>query len=377
MTPMISRAKRLTAPVFILLLALTAAAQDASRVLQLTVGYNTLKNSTTLTAEKRAELEALEQKAREANAAGRYGEAMKHLYHGMAVIRGEEWTPWRALGAALALKVSPAVLEPGQTVRLEMVQLFAPDEKPEGKVTAAVSLLPLKDELPEKALKTLGALTPDWSAAPLVSDAKIPDVDDGNYRLAVTLNAEGSKPITKAAPVHIERGLAARVAALKARVEKVQARINGNGNGGPPASLPSIEYRIALYELAAASAVNLERVTSRRSFRMPKRSWARSKPAAIRLPRCAATSARPTAPRWTMPYSPTGSSCPRATTRRSRIRSSLLFMAWAAMKTATSTTMPAARSRRRRSAADTSWPAPRAANRLPCTWARPSRTCST
>src|SRR5436190_847088 len=92
---------------FALLLPLAASvrAQDAAQVLSTSVVFDTLMNSATLTAEQGAEAGRLGTMARESAAAGRYGEAMKELTHGMAVVRGTPWTPMTALGAALTMKL--------------------------------------------------------------------------------------------------------------------------------------------------------------------------------------------------------------------------------------------------------------------------------
>lgn len=73
-----------------------ARAQDAAQVLRVSVGYGTMKNTPTimarLTPETRAEVERLEKLARTANTEGKYGDALKHMYHAMSLLRGTEWT---------------------------------------------------------------------------------------------------------------------------------------------------------------------------------------------------------------------------------------------------------------------------------------------
>src|SRR5512138_1877929 len=85
--------------VFLLACAGLAVAQDAGQVLRLSVGFNSLKNSlkaeNKLSGDQLAEIERLGEMARQASAAGRYGEALKHMYHGIALMRGQAWTPGR------------------------------------------------------------------------------------------------------------------------------------------------------------------------------------------------------------------------------------------------------------------------------------------
>src|ERR1022692_764793 len=96
--------KRSLGILFLCLLAATVFAQqipqaDAPRVLSTNVSFGTVKNATwpRLSDEAKAEVTRLEQAARAANSAGKYGEAMRNLHHAMAVIRGEKYTPLTAL----------------------------------------------------------------------------------------------------------------------------------------------------------------------------------------------------------------------------------------------------------------------------------------
>ncbi len=241
------------------LLALTVAAQDSGQVLRLSVGYNTLKNSTALSDEKRAEIERLEKLAFEANTARRYGDAIKYLTQAMAVIRGQQWTPGRALTAALTVKLSRAMVEPAETVSLQIGQMFALDEKIPSKLSATIELR--KGNEPVKTLKSVAAISPDFIASPTRIEVSIPDVEAGNYRLALTLTYDGAaEPISKTVALHIERGLAAKFAAAKARADKLAARLRAEKREALLAALPSAQYRLRLFEMAAASEINFDRI---------------------------------------------------------------------------------------------------------------------
>ncbi len=88
---MTSLMKRYALISFVFILAAAAVsvrAQDAAQVLRVSVGYNTLKNSTALSPEKRAEVDRLGKLAQEATAARKYGEALKHYYHAITLMRG-------------------------------------------------------------------------------------------------------------------------------------------------------------------------------------------------------------------------------------------------------------------------------------------------
>ena len=75
-------------------------AQDASQALRLSVGFRTAKNSVPMSEEKRKQVEDLEAKARAAAGAQKFGEAIKHYSHGMALMRDQPWTPARAMTTA-------------------------------------------------------------------------------------------------------------------------------------------------------------------------------------------------------------------------------------------------------------------------------------
>jgi predicted esterase len=241
-------------------------AQDSGQVLRVSVGYGTMKNTPSimakLTPEVRADVDRLGELAKTANSEGKYGDALKHLYHAMALMRGAEWTPARALTSALTVKLDRAMLDPGDKVAVQIGQMFALDEKPGGKLTAVVSLQKLKGDETVKDLKSFDSLEPDFMAHPLSAEVIVPDVDAGNYRIAVRIQI-GGEPIIKYATIHIERGLAAQFAAAKARAAKIEASLKAKHQNGLAAAVPSAEYRISLFELAGAGEINVDRIDFR------------------------------------------------------------------------------------------------------------------
>src|SRR5215213_2600676 len=249
--------------------AVAVAAQDAGQVLRLSVGYNslynTLKDSPKKDEAMLAKVESLGKAAREARQAGKHGEALKHYYHAIALMRGTEWTPERALATALTLKPERAMLEPDQTVSVRVGQLFQLDEKPQGKLAVSLALLRARGDEPVAVLKLLDSFD---LGAPLVADVTIPSVENGTYRLAIILKPAAQSPssagaapgpIIKAATIRVERGLPRRVAAAKARAEGVASGLKGSKQ--PLAhELASAQYRIGLFDLASAGEIAPERV---------------------------------------------------------------------------------------------------------------------
>src|SRR5262245_15216179 len=87
-----------------LLVATPSLAQDASQVLALSVSFGTLKNSTKMTDAMREEVTQLETQARTASRERRYGDAIRIYNRAMATLRGQAWTPSRAMSIAMRLR---------------------------------------------------------------------------------------------------------------------------------------------------------------------------------------------------------------------------------------------------------------------------------
>jgi len=245
-------------------ITMVAAAQDAGQVLRVSVGYGTLKNTpeiiAKLTPEKRAEVDRLGDLAKQANAAGKYGDALKHLYHAMAIMRGMEWTPARAFASALTLKTDKMMLEPGQPVVVKLVQIYSPDEKLQGKLTGSIALMKMTGDERLKEIKTLDAVEPDLAAHPFATEITVPEIEPGNYRISLKLQMAAGEPVVKNATVHIERGLAAQVEAAKARAAKLEGILKAKNQDALLAVLPSALYRISLFDLANKGEINFDRI---------------------------------------------------------------------------------------------------------------------
>ncbi|HJQ24479.1 MAG TPA: alpha/beta fold hydrolase [Blastocatellia bacterium] len=250
--------------VFLLTLTALAVAQDAAQVLRLSVGFNSLKNTlkaeNKLSGDQLAEVERLGELAKQANAAGRYGEALKHMYHGIALMRGQAWTPQRALSAALTFKVDHAMLEPNEPFTVRIGQIYALDEPLAGKLNGTVALLPLKGDERLKEWNTIDNVEADFTRQPLEAKILAPDVPPGNYRLALKLQAPAGEPMVKTITVHVERGLSAQVTSLKQRAAKLEADFTAKQRTALLAALPSVRYRLSLYDLASAGEIGFERL---------------------------------------------------------------------------------------------------------------------
>ncbi len=245
--------------IFLALFLLPAFAQDASQVLRMSVGFNTLKNSVKLSDEKKTELVAIEAKAQIANSEKRYGDALRYLSQGMALMRGQNWTPAQALNTALQMKLDRVLADPGDTVKLTLTQLFALEEPINGKLRSKLMIGSAKNkEMIE--LKTLADVTGDFAANPLTVEVKLPELADADYFLTLSLKTAADEPITKSASLQVSRGLAAMQKVLRDRAAKA-----ANAASQKPElirALAAVDYHLSIPELVSAG-----QITGSRDFR--------------------------------------------------------------------------------------------------------------
>jgi predicted esterase len=260
------------AGLFVLTLGPVIYAQDAGMVLRTSVTYRTQRNTLQLTEEQRQQADQLARDAAQAGQAGKYGDAVRAYYHGLAVMRGVAWTPAFEFAAGLQGHLDHAVVDPGKPITVTLSPLYS-SSGTGTKLTGSLFLIPLKKDgaaersaaersAAEKsaAEKSLGpAIAFDYAATPFSTKINLPSEVVGDYTIEVRLAPEGEplgpaarSGLVKTLPVHIEplAGLAER---LRNRLAK-----NGDKNGARsnPAQ-PSAEYALALYERADRGEVNL------------------------------------------------------------------------------------------------------------------------
>jgi predicted esterase len=230
-------------------------AQDASQVLRLSVGFGTLKNSVAMDEAKKKQIAELEAKAQTANREKRYGDALRHLQHGITLMRGMTWTPPRALTAALQMKADRVIADPGEVVKLSVTQIFALEEPLAGKLRGALTIAPAKskDAQAVKELKSLGEVGSDFTAQPLNLEAKLPELEDGEYTLALVLKPAAGEAITKTATIHLARGLTAQQAALRARSSEAARKFSTNAE--LLRALAAVDYHLSLPELVSSGQI--------------------------------------------------------------------------------------------------------------------------
>ncbi len=240
-----------------------SAAQDADQVRRVSVGYRTLRNTGELTsklsAEALAQVDLLAQMAAKANTDGKHGDALKHYFHAMAMLRGQEWTPLRALGAGLTVKLDRQMLEPGASFTLRLGQLFALDKSPDGRLKGAVVLIKAGEQQPLSELKALDQIEPDFITRAFTTQVAVPDVAAGNYRVVVRLSGAGAETVEKSATVHIERSLASKFSTARERAARLETKLKPT-EASLVSAYHSARYRIALYDMADRGEINFERI---------------------------------------------------------------------------------------------------------------------
>ena len=226
-------------------------AQDASLVLRTSVTYRTQRNSLQLSDAQKQEADRLAQEAQQANGAGKYEEAMRDYYHGMAVMGGVPWTPAFEFEASLQGKPDHSVAAPGDSITVTLTPLY----KSAGSagISATVVLMPPRNG--GGAEKTLAADLPvDAAKLPFTTRVALPTDASGDYTLQVRLRAEGETPApgartgsAKSMPIHVE-AVAADAAKLRARLAKDSKKNS--------AALPSAAYALDFYDRADHGEAN-------------------------------------------------------------------------------------------------------------------------
>jgi predicted esterase len=233
-----------------LLVATPAPAQDASQVLALSVSFGTLKNSTKMTDAMREEVAQLETQARTASRERRYADAIRIYNHAMATLRGQAWTPSRAMSIAMRLRPDRVILEPSEALHLQVSQTFTLDEPVKASLSGVVSIAAVIDgKVSEfKSISALANVQPDFVAKPYDISLTVPDVLDGAYQIKLALSGLGIDPIEKTAGVRIYRGVSKQALELRRRLEPLKARsVRG---------VDAAEYSASLVDLINRGAIS-------------------------------------------------------------------------------------------------------------------------
>ncbi|MBS1787090.1 MAG: prolyl oligopeptidase family serine peptidase [Acidobacteria bacterium] len=249
--------------VFVVLISLSGFAQDAAQVLRMSVGYRTMKNQTPMSDETRKAVEELEVKARAANTDKKYGEAIKHMTHGMALMQKRPWTPIAVLTEGTVAKLERCIFDPGDTVKVTLAQIFSLDDSVDGKLKGALSIAVTKDGKQQtlKELKQLADVEADFRK-PLTLEATIPDLPDGNYEIVVKLSPRNEELFYKSNSIRIARDVNVQAGLLKTRAAMFRKDLESRYsllNKEPMTTLAVAEYKAALIDLVNSGQMSVVR----------------------------------------------------------------------------------------------------------------------
>ena len=231
------------------LVVLTAAlhAQDAELALRTSVGYNTMRASLPLSPEQKEQASALGAQAQSAAREGKFGEAIRHYYHGTAVMQGIEWTPEIEFAAALQAKVDDAIASPGQKLLLTLTPLYSITTPAAGAIKIV-----LRSTAPGAApILIANEIKIKSDQIPAAIPVQIPAEALGNYDVVATLGEAAIPALRKTVPIRVEN-LEPAATRLKARLAE--------------ASNPTAAYAITLYTNAENGKANPHRTDFAKAF---------------------------------------------------------------------------------------------------------------
>ena len=169
-------------------------------------------------------------------------------------MRGQQWTPARALGVAMQMRSDRVIADPGDSLKLSVTQIFALEEPIKGKLSGSLTIAPAKNKDAAKELKTLNEIASDFIVAPLELEAKLPELEDGEYLVTLSLKPAEGEAITKTSLLHIARGLSAQQKALRTRATKASTDLSSK----PELlnALAAVNYQLSIPDLVSAGQIS-------------------------------------------------------------------------------------------------------------------------
>lgn len=252
--------KRIVLVLLAALLALPLFAQDRGDVLATWVQLSTLVNRKNPPPDVKERVEALMAKGlSDGNVSPSTG--LYTLYAGFDILQGLGWTPEVQFGSALRANLKEAVLEPGSTLRVELIQLAHVDQWPEAKLDAKLYLRNARDRTIEPTLLTT---IEDFNhqTLPQTIAVKLPADLAGNFDVWLQLPIPGQdqpllvhNPAFKKMRLHVEAGVPAAYAKLETRVAEARKAVDA-GHYPLASALNSAEYTVARYKLALKGSID-------------------------------------------------------------------------------------------------------------------------
>jgi poly(3-hydroxybutyrate) depolymerase len=249
-------------PIALSLLAfgLALSAQDAGMVLRTSVTYNTQKATLTLTDDQRRQADEFSRLAQQSNQTGKYGDALRSLYQGLAMMRNVPWTPAFEFATSLQGKLDHAIVEPRAQVTVTLAPLYATPRAAGMKLSASLVLVSVKKDGP--APTPLGTPVAVDPATPFTMRVALPETPVGDYTIEVRLAADGDPPPAAARGAFV-KSVALHIDTLAEPVQRLRARL---AKAPKKDGLATAEYAVALYERADSGDLNPARVNFLEEF---------------------------------------------------------------------------------------------------------------
>ena len=202
-------------------------AQDIGMVRRTAVAYTTQKNTLPLSEGARAEADRLAREAGQESRAGRFGDALRLYYQGMALMRNLPWTPAAEFASSLKTEVDHVLLEPGGRVTVTIEPLYTSERTALLKLTGSVWLVtPGRDRSPQRLG---GEQTVEPDKLPLRVSVTLPADADG----ACTLDLRLAAPAGAAAPTArtaFNKAVPIHVGVLRAEVRRLREKVGSADN---------------------------------------------------------------------------------------------------------------------------------------------------
>jgi predicted esterase len=226
-------------------------AQDAAQVLRASVSFRTLKNTAPMDDATKQQVLELEKKATEANAAQKYGDALRHMAHGVALMRKLPWTPFDAFKTALTVKAERLIFDPGETAGIKLSQTFTLEEPLATPLSLSLALTRTREGKTEtiKELKSIPELPANFTQGNVVNGALPTDLKDGIYQLALSLTAKTGESISRVMTIRVQRDLLAQNQLLKSRLADLRKT-----NGRPGDTRVIIQTNSFFHKVSARTA---------------------------------------------------------------------------------------------------------------------------
>jgi pimeloyl-ACP methyl ester carboxylesterase len=231
----------------LLTVAVVLSGQDAELALRTLVGYNTMRASLPLTPEKKAQAASLAEQAQAASREGKFGEAIRHLHHGTAIMQGTEWTLETELAAGLQGKVDDAIADPGQKLQLILTPLY----KPAQPVQASLKVFLRRAAPGALPVPLAGDLQISSGGLPARISIQLPPDAAGDYELVAVVGEAKTAAQRKAVPIHVA-SLTEAAAQLSGRLEKI--------------SNPTAAYALTRYREAERGVGSPHKIDFAKSF---------------------------------------------------------------------------------------------------------------